>query len=276
MHTALLWCAVAFYGLGIVLIFPSVRQRRPRLSPWSLVALGLGLLLHAAALAVTTKQTGRLPLTDVRSALSFFTFSVTTAFFLVYLRYRITSLGIFMLPFVFVLSLISALHPPQSFSSAGFRGGWLLVHIASMMLGYTGLFLTSVGAIMYLIQESELKSKKPRAFYYRLPSLEVCDELYYRSLVFGLIFLSLGILTGVVWASRTWHGPWQLDPKIVASLVTWIIYLILFSTRLSGSGHRRRAAYLALFGFAAVMVTFLGISFLSSQHGFFPKLGSSP
>lgn len=276
MHTALLWCAVAFYGLGIVLIFPSVRQRRPRLSPWSLVALGLGLLLHAAALAVTTAQTGRLPLTDVRSALSLFAFSVTTAFFLVYLRYRITALGIFMLPFVFVLSLISALHPPQSFSSAGFRGGWLLVHIASMMLGYTGLFLTSVGAIMYLIQESELKSKKPRAFYYRLPSLEVCDELYYRSLVFGLIFLSLGILTGVVWASRTWHGPWQLDPKIVASLVTWIIYLILFSTRLSGSGHRRRAAYLALFGFAAVMVTFLGISFLSSQHGFFPKLGSSP
>lgn len=274
MHTALLWCAVAFYGVGILLILPSVRRRRPRLSPASLGALGLGLLLHAAALALTTLATGRLPLTDVRSALSFFAFSVTTAFFLVYLRYRITSLGIFMLPFVLVLSLISALRPPQSFASAGFRGGWLLVHIASMLLGYTGLFLTSVGAIMYLIQESELKSKKPRAFYYRLPSLEVCDELYYRSLVFGLIFLSLGILTGVVWASRTWHGPWQLDPKIVASLVTWIIYLILFSTRLSGSGRRRRAAYLAIFGFAAVMVTFLGISFVSSQHGFFPKLGS--
>jgi ABC-type transport system involved in cytochrome c biogenesis permease subunit len=234
----------------------------------------VGLLLHAAALALTTFQTGRLPLTDVRSALSLFAFSLTAAFFLVYLRYRVTSLGIFMLPFVFVLSLISALRPPSSFSSAGFRGGWLLVHIASMLLGYTGLFLTSVGAIMYLIQEAELKSKKPRAFYYRLPSLEVCDELYYRSLVFGLIFLSLGILTGVVWASRTWHGLWQLDPKIVASLVTWIIYLILFSTRLSGSGRRRRAAYLAIFGFAAVMVTFLGISFVSSQHGFFPKLGS--
>lgn len=274
MHAALLWCAVTFYGVGILLILPSVRRRRPRLSPASLGALGLGLLLHAAALALTTLATGRLPLTDVRSALSFFAFSVTTAFFLVYLRYRITSLGIFMLPFVLVLSLISALRPPQSFASAGFRGGWLLVHIASMLLGYTGLFLTSVGAIMYLIQESELKSKKPRAFYYRLPSLEVCDELYYRSLVFGLIFLSLGILTGVVWASRTWHGPWQLDPKIVASLVTWIIYLILFSTRLSGSGRRRRAAYLAIFGFAAVMVTFLGISFVSSQHGFFPKLGS--
>jgi ABC-type transport system involved in cytochrome c biogenesis permease subunit len=276
MHTALLWSAVAFYGLGTVLVLSSLRRSRLRLSPWSLGALGLGLLLHAAALAITTLQTHRLPLTDVHSAVSFFAFSVTTAFFLVYLRYPITSLGIFMLPFVFVLSLISALRPPQSFSSAGFSGGWFFVHIASMMLGYTGLFLTSVGAIMYLLQESELKSKKPRALYYRLPSLEVCDELYYRSLVFGLIFLSLGILTGVVWASRTWHGPWQLDPKIVASLVTWIIYLVLFSTRLSGAGHRRRAAYVAIFGFAAVMVTFLGISFLSSQHGFFPKLGGNP
>ncbi len=276
MYTGLLWCAVAFYGLGFVLILPSVRRRRPRLSPWSLGALGLGLLLHAAALAVNTAQAGRLQLTDVRSALSLFVVTVTAAFFLVYLKYPITSLGIFMLPFVFVLSLITALHPPQSLSAGSFRGGWLLVHIASMMLGYTGLFLTSVGAIMYLIQESELKSKKPRAFYYRLPPLEVCDELYYKSLVFGLVFLSLGILTGVVWASRTWRGPWQLDPKILASLVTWIIYLILFSTRLSGSGRRRRAAYLAIFGFAAVMVTFLGISYLSSQHGFFPKLGSSP
>ena len=56
MHTALLWCAVAFYGLGILLVLPSVRRRRPRLSPWSLGALGLGLLLHAAALAVGEGQ----------------------------------------------------------------------------------------------------------------------------------------------------------------------------------------------------------------------------
>ena len=102
MHTALLWSAVASYGLGVVLVLPSVKRRRPHLSPWSLAALGLGLLLHAGALVVTTAETGRLQLTDVRSALSLFVFTVTTAFFLVYLRYRTTSLGIFMPPFVFV------------------------------------------------------------------------------------------------------------------------------------------------------------------------------
>jgi len=273
MQTTLLWLALAVYGLGILLALPSVVRRRPSLPPAALGALGLGLALHAAAFAASVAATRRLPVMDVRSALSFFAFLVTVAFFFAYLRYRIAALGIFMLPLVFVLTLVSALRPEDSFRSPAFRGGWLLVHIATIFLGYTGFFLTFVAAVMYLIQERELKSKRPRAFYYRLPSLDVCDELYYRSLVFGLPFLSVGILTGFVWASQTWTGPWELDPKILASLVTWLIYLTLFSTRLSGSWRGRRAAYVAIFGFAAVMVTFLGVSFLSGQHGYVPNGG---
>jgi cytochrome c-type biogenesis protein CcsB len=274
MHDICVWIALAFYGLGVLLIVPSVKRRRPALSPASLAALGLGLLAHAAALAVVAARIHRLPVTDVRSALSFYAFMVTLAFFFVYLRYRIVSLGLFMLPLVFLLTLISALRPERSFDSSAFRGGWLLVHISSIFLGYTAFFLTFVAAVMYLIQERELKSRQPRGFYYRLPSLEVCDEIYYRSLVLGLPFLSLGILTGFVWASRTWKGPWELDPKILASLVTWLIYLVLFSTRVSGGWRGRRAAYIAIFGFAAILVTFMGISLLSGQHGYIPKLGA--
>ena len=170
-------------------------------------AQGLGLALHAAAFAASVAATHRLPVTDVRSALSFFAFLVTVAFFFAYVRYRIAALGIFMLPLVFVLTLVSALRPEDSFRSPAFRGGWLLVHIATIFLGYTGFFLTFVAAVMYLIQERDLKSKRPRALHYRLPSLDVCDELYYRSLVFGLPFLSVGILTGFVWAARRGRAP---------------------------------------------------------------------
>jgi cytochrome c-type biogenesis protein CcsB len=276
MQITLLWLAVAVYGIGILLTIPSVIRRRASLHPVSLVALGVGLVLHAAAFLIPAAKTMRLPVTDVRTALSFFALLVTGAFFFVYLRYRITALGLFMLPLVFVLTLISGLRAEDSLRAAGFGTRWLLVHTASIFLGYTGFFLTFVAAVMYLIQERELKSKRPKAFYYRLPSLEVCEELYYRSLVFGLPFLSLGILTGFVWASRTWKGPWELDPKIVASLLTWLIYLILFSTRLSGSWRGRRAAYVAIFAFVAVMMTFVGVSLVSGQHGYFPKPGGVP
>jgi ABC-type transport system involved in cytochrome c biogenesis permease subunit len=59
-------------------------------------------------------------------------------------------------------------------------------------------------------------------------------------------------------------------------MVTWLIYLVLFSTRLSGAWRGRRSAYLAVFGFAAMMVTLFGISFLSGQHGFKPEFGPLP
>lgn len=274
MDAVFLWSALVLYGVGTFLTLPSVIGRRPALSSFSLAAIGLGLLLHAVALAARAVELHRLPVADVRSALSLFSFLVTMAFFLVYLRYRITSLGIFMLPLAFVLTLISAVHSGNLPESPEFRSGWLFAHIISILVGYVGFFLTFVAASMYLIQERELKSKMPRAFYYRLPSLELCDELYFRSLIFGLPFLTIGIVTGFIGASREWKGPWELDPKILASLITWFIYLFLFSTRLSGSWQGRRSAYLAIFGFAAMMVTFLGISFLSGQHGYFPNLGN--
>ena len=276
MQVALLWTALALYGLGTLLLIPSVVNRRPTISSASLGALGLGLLAHAGAIVWEAARIHRLPVTDVRSTLSFYAFLVTLAFFFLYLRYRITSLGLFMLPFVFVLTLISAFRPERPFDLSAFRGGWLAVHIGSIILGYTGLFLTFVAAVMYLIQEKELKSRIPRAFYYRLPSLELCDELYYRSLLFGLPLLTVGILTGFIWASRTWKGPWEFDPKILASLLTWLIYLVLFSTRVSGNWRGRRAAYVAIFGFAAIMVTFLGVSLLSGPHGYAPTLRQGP
>ena len=276
MYSVLLWLALVLYFVGIVLTLPSVLRHRPSLSSASLAALGGGLLLHASSLATRAFQLHRLPVIDVQSALSFFAFLVTLAFFLAYLRYRINVLGIFMLPLVFVLTLFSALRPGPSFQSMAFRSGWLMIHISCIMLGYVGFFLTFVAAVMYLIQERQLKSKNPQQTYYRLPSLEVCDQLYYRSLKFGLPFLTVGILTGYVWAAHSWHGPWELDPKILAALVTWLIYLFLFSARLSGTWPGRLSAYVAIVGFAAIMVTFVGISFVSGWHGYIPRLGKAP
>ncbi len=270
MHPGLLESALAFYGLGTLLTLPSILRRRPSVGAGSLAALSIGLFLNGAALVFAAVHLHRLPVVDVRSALSFFAFNVTLAFFLVYRRYQITWLGVLIFPFVFLLTLAAVLNPARPFVSSTMRGGWLLVHSSAMILGYTGLFLTFVAAILYLMQEGVLKSKQPRAFYDRLPSLEVCNRLYDRSLVFGLVCLSIGIITGCLWATRAWSGDWELDPKILATLLTWFLYIVLFSTRFSGSWRGRRSAYAAIFGFAATMVTFLGVSFLSSQHGYFP------
>ncbi|MGH9378547.1 MAG: cytochrome C assembly family protein [Terriglobia bacterium] len=272
MHQDLLWFTLAFYGLGIVLTIPSIRRGRPKLSPAVLMALTLGLALNGAALVEAALRLHRAPMIDVEGALSFLAFNVMLAFFVAYRRYRATWLGAMILPFVFIVTLAAALNPGRRFATSTLRGGWLIVHSSTMILGYTGLFITFAAAVLYLLQESQLKSKRPKAFYARLPALEVCDRLYDRSLIFGLICLSAGIITGCIWAARAWQGAWELDPKILASLFTWLIYVLLCSTRFSGSWRGRRSAYVAIFGFAAMMITFLGASFLSSVHGYLPAV----
>lgn len=272
IHPGLIWGALAFYGLGLALTIPSVVRGRAGLSARAVLALTAGLVLNGAALVEAALRLDRLPIVDIQSALAFLAFNVALAFFIAYRRYRNSWLAALVLPFVFIMTLAAALHPGQPILSSSLSGGWLVLHAATMILGYTGIFLTFVAAVLYLLQEGQLKSKRPKVFYARLPALEVCDRLYDRSLIFGLICLSVGIFTGCVWASRDWRGTWELDPKILASMFTWLLYLLLSSTRFSGAWRGRRSAYVAIAGFAAMMITFLGASFLSSQHGFFPAV----
>ncbi len=276
MEITFAWVAAAFYALGVAYAYSEARRSRPHLPRKALGALGVGLLAHAISIASLAIVTRRFPVADIHTALSFFAFLLIIAFFLAYWRYRAPSLGLFMLPLVLLVTVISALRPDRTFESPAFRSGWLWAHVAASILGYAGFSITFAAAVMYLLQERQLKSRRPRGFYYRLPPLETCERIYYGSLLFGFPFLSAGLIMGFVDASREWHGAWEFDPKILASVLTWIVYLVLFSAYLSGIWRGRRAAYVAIFAFAILMVTFLGVSFVSGQHGYFPKLGNIP
>jgi len=117
-------------------------------------------------------------------------------------------------------------------------------------------FLTFVSAILYLIQEKELKDKNFRFLYFRLPSLQVCAELLRRSLFVGFVGMSLTIVTGAFYAQQVWGRFWSWDPKETAALITWAIYLILVNYCLSSKWHGRRAAYISIIGLCQRCFTF--------------------
>ena len=96
----------------------------------------------------------------------------------VHWRYRLESLSVFIFPLVFVMTLVATLgNPVSAWSSPVVRNAWLTVHIVLVLLGYAALLFTAVASLLYLFQERELKTKKPRKFYYRLPPLGTLDEL---------------------------------------------------------------------------------------------------
>ncbi len=134
------------------------------------------------------------------------------------------------------------------------KSNWLLVHVITAFLGYAAFGLAFGAAILYLGQG--LKKKSPA------PALPLLDRLIYRAAVIGFIFLTIGILTGAVWAETAWGRYWSWDPKETASLITWFIYAALLHARLVQGWQGRPIAWLAVAGFGAVLFTYLGVSFL--------------
>ncbi len=233
------------------------------------VALGLvaaGFFSHTAFLVLAGIDRRHFPITNLSETLCFFAWCVTLTFIVATLRYKINVLGAFVLPLVSLLTIVSEVIWEEHHSIPPvLKSSWLYLHTSVALLAYAAFFLTFVSGVMYLIQEKELKAKNFRFLYFRLPSLQVCDDLLRRSLFVGFALMSLTILTGALWAQQAWGRFWSWDPKETASLVTWAIYLLLVNYRLSAGWRGRRAAYISIIGFLSILITF-GVNWFKGLH----------
>ena len=248
--------ALALYSLGLLHAVLTVFQRRQRLFRVAMGAISLAVVFHLVALVENGLAMRHFPVTSLQEAVSLFAFLIACAFLLVYWRYRFHSISVFIFPLVFVLTLTAAMDGGANYWELPLlRTAWLYLHVSFIILGNTAFFLTFVAGVMYLIQERELKSKRPRTFYHRLPPLEAIDDLAYKSLTIGFPFITLGIISGALWASAVWGPSWPTDPKVSWSFATWLIYLLLLFARWTAGWRGRKAAYFAIAGFAAIIVT---------------------
>jgi cytochrome c-type biogenesis protein CcsB len=100
------------------------------------------------------------------------------------------------------------------------------------------------------------------------PEPPILDELGYQMTLFGFLFLSVGIISGAVWANSAWGRYWGWDPKETWSLITWFVYATLLHARFTRGWRGKRIAYLSLIGFAAVIFTYFGVNLLPGLHSY--------
>lgn len=192
-------------------------------------------------------------------------------------RYKIRALGAFVMPipFLLLMIIIMTMGPDERIAQAippALKSQWLTFHVITAMFAY-GAFAVSFGlGIMYLLKFSKKdngKKMNSKGIVARFPSLEMLDELAYKVVGFAFPLLSLCIITGAIWANYAWGTYWSWDPKETWSLITWIIYAGYLHARLMYGWKGKRAAWLAIFGFAAVLFTFFGVNyFLSGLHSY--------
>lgn len=206
---------------------------------------------------------GHTPITSQHEAVVFFAWSTTWAYLSFRWRYTVKNFGTFVTILIFCLVVISSLSSREITPLLpALQSGWLPIHAGVSILAYGFLSLAFCGGLMYLLQERELKNKTFGYVFSRFPSLDALDQLNNHCLTTGFVFLTLGIVTGSVWARQAWGTYWQWDPKETWSLITWFLYLVQIHQRFTVGWRGKRAAVMAVVGFAAVIFTLWGVTYL--------------
>src|SRR5215217_7454736 len=267
---SLLLAVLAAYliaAIHSILAFVNKRRSLQSVAEWSTIA---GFVLHTGALVADWVVDGHYPLFGLREALSFLAWALVALYGVVRYRYRTQAVGAFLMPLISALTFVALLMGTDSSNTpASFSATWLFpVHTTLLIFAYAAFFIVFMASVMYLLQERELKLKTFGAIFHRLPALTTINELATTAAALGLMLLTLGIVTGVVWSSTRFGRAWRNDPKEIFAVLTWVLYFVLFIYRLTANWRGRRAAWLGVVGFGLVLLTFLGARYLPSYHVF--------
>lgn len=269
------------FRLALILILVStggfivyiIKQDKP-VYRWSYRILFASFVCHSLFIAHQYYAMGVAPVLTMKAALSFFSWTIVGIYLIFHIKFRLMVLGSFIAPLAACLMIISSTIPgAEVHVKPIFRSAWLTIHVGTIFVG-NGLFaMTFVAAIMYLIQESQIKNKRLGSLYSRLPSLETLDAINYYALMYGFPFLTMGMISGAIYAQYALGSYWRWDPKEVWSLITWLFYAGLLHERLAVGWRGRRAAIMTIVAFSILIFTFVGASLWLSDYHSFRNLG---
>ncbi len=224
------------------------------------------LAAHTAGIAALGIRLGRAPFSNLYESLVFLAWALAAIYLLVARRYRAGALGAFV-TLAALCAIAAAWAVPKGTSEVllpALRSRWAVIHVVSCLLGYGCFTLAFAAALGYMLQERMLKAKRVNGIARHLPALSVLDGLAYKLISLGFPMLTLGVVTGSMWAQSAWNSYWSWDPKETWSLITWLVYAAYLHVRIVQGWRGKWANRLLVAGFACLMVTFLGVNFLSS------------
>jgi cytochrome c-type biogenesis protein CcsB len=270
MDIGLLHAAAACYLAATVAARAGlvVAQELPgRMLRW---LLGGGLVLHLTSIVMRASLVGALPVASFGETLSLLAALLVASFLVIQVRGPLLALSAVVVPIAFGLTLAAAVVKggAQPLPEA-LRSVWLPIHVLLSFLGEAVFALAASASVLYLVQERRLKQHRGRLIR-GLPSLETLDRVSHTCLKWGLVLLTLGIVSGIVWAHEAWthDAAWMSDPKLLFTALVWALYVVLLQGRITAGWRGRWAAQLTLAGFAVIVVSLLSVNLFGlGLHG---------
>lgn len=236
---------------------------------WAAVVMGFtGMLVRWYESYLIGTDIGHIPVSNLYEV--FILFSMITALFYLYYEqhYATRQLGPFVL-LVIAAAVGFLLWYTVSRDAANIQplvpalqSWWMKIHVPANFIGYGTFALASMVAVAYLLKSKGILVD-------RLPSLEVLDDVMYKSISVGFAFFTIATILGALWAAEAWGGYWSWDPKETWALIVWLNYAAWLHMRLMKGLRGQMAAWWALVGLLVTTFAFLGVNmFLSGLHSY--------
>ena len=278
-------------------------------SSFGLLGLSLIIFLLTSQLILRWIESGHFPLSNLYESFIFLAWSLLVLYSILERETKIDFVGVIICPSVLgMVCFASLILPPELQQSRplvpALQSNWLFMHVSVMIVSYASFLLGCLLSILYLIFFFSFQTKKENRVvieknFSLLAStvsaspekrenisvgiepisvgntenfLSLLDNLSYRTIGFGFCFLTLGILSGAVWANETWGSYWSWDPKETWAFITWLTFATYLHTRLVRAWEGVKPALLASFGLIIIWVCYLGVNLLGKglhTYGFF-------
>ncbi|WUI00124.1 c-type cytochrome biogenesis protein CcsB [Spirillospora sp. NBC_00431] len=248
-------------------------EDRPQVD-WPRLAILLnvvGVGAHLGVLVARGLSANRWPWGNMYEFLTAISFAAVVAFMVVMFRYKARFLGA---PVMFAAVIALGVANIWLYDSVGpvvpaLNSYWIAIHVSAAIIATGAFTVAGAATILYFLKAREEAGGGGRVrlaggALARVPSAESLDRLAMRVTMFAFPIWTAAIIMGAIWADQAWGRYWGWDPKEVWSFVTWIIYAAYLHARATAGWKGRKAAFLSLLAFAALLFNFFGVNYMFS------------
>ncbi len=282
MNSSVLLGVTTFaYLLATTLYLAGITFHKPKVLTWGSVCAVATLVVQTAGILLRWKESydlgiGHAPLSNLYESLVFGSWVLVLIYIAFEKRIGHRALG-FIPSGIAFLAMAYASFSPGVVSKIqplvpALKSNWLIAHVVTCFMGYAAFAISFGLSLAYLWRKKNAARPLSLSANSLIPGPRELDEFNYQMVLFGFFWLSIGIITGSVWANSAWGSYWSWDPKETWSLITWLIYAAVLHARAVRGWRGPRVAWLSVAGFCSVLFTYFGVNFLlSGLHSYATK-----
>jgi cytochrome c-type biogenesis protein CcsB len=274
------WAALASLAFFVL----HLGTRKDQLKYVGMAGMGVALVGSLGTLVARGLIAQHAPWSNLWESMITMLFASLVFYFVVEAWYKPRYFGVVASPLAMIL-IGGASLLPENFKGAAplmpaLQSYWIKVHVLFMLFSYAAFTMSFAAVCAYFFFAWKGKQVAQLAVAGGPASggpggndqqLQFFDELTYRLILMGFPLLMIGIITGAMWANGAWGTYWSWDPKETWSLITWFVYAAYLHARLVHDWTGQKAAGLAGLGFVSMVITYIGVNYLSSglhSYGF--------